>query len=98
MSPSKKRKQANLHIKIRVVLTRAMSVGEARQKLQRTVRTGIVQEGIRVAWIDWTNPDNAGAAGSGTYLGDDAKEALGAFYAAIHHEDTGTRVEVIHEG
>ena len=93
-----KKKSRPLHIKIRVVLTRPMTVGEARDKLQRTVRTGIVQEGIRVAWIDWRNPESAGAAGSGTLLGDEAKEALADFYAAIHHPETGTRVEVIHEG
>lgn len=91
-------KEKKLHIKIRVRILRRMSVGEARDKLQRTVRTGIVQEGIEVAWIDWRAPREAGAAAGGTYLGADAREALGAFYDAIHHEDTGTRVEVIHEG
>ena len=88
-----------LHVKIRVVLTRRMTVGEARKKLQRTVRTGIVQEGIEVAWIDWRKGlDTAGAARGGTYLGGDAHEALAAFYGAIHDADTVTRVEVIHEG
>ena len=91
-------KEKKLHIKIRVRVLRRMSVGEAREKLQRTVRTGIVQEGIEVAWIDWRAPNKAGAASGGTYLGTDAREALAAFYNAIHHEDTGTRVEVIHEG
>ncbi len=91
-------KNKKLHIKIRVILQRRMSVGEAREKLQRTVRTGIVQEGIEVAWIDWRAPRKAGSAAGGTYLGTEAREALAAFYNAIHHEDTGTRVEVIHEG
>lgn len=89
---------SQLHLKIRVVLTRPMTVGEAREKLQRTVRTGIVQEGIRVAWIDWRSPDRRGAAAGGTYLDKDAQEALADFYGAIHHSDTSTRVEVIHEG
>lgn len=91
--------EATLHVKIRVVIKRRMSVGEARQKLQRTVRTGIVQEGIEIAWIDWRKGYNsAGVAKGGTYLGDDAKEALADFYGAIHHDETKTRVEVIHEG
>ena len=93
------KKQKRLHLKIRVVLLRPMSVGEARQKLQRTVRTGIVQEGIDLAWIDWRNPDaTAGMSPHGTYLGEDARDALGSFYAAIHDPETSTRVEVIHEG
>ncbi len=87
-----------LHVKIRVVLNRAMTVGEARQKLQRTVRTGIVQEGIAVAWIDWRRPESARHAKGGTYLGEQARDALAAFYGAIHHPDSHTRVEVIHEG
>jgi hypothetical protein len=87
-----------LHVKIRVVLLRRMSVGEARQKLQRTVRTGIVQEGIRIAWIDWRREGSAGFAEGGTYLDEGAKDALGAFYGALHHEDSETRIEVIHEG
>lgn len=90
--------ESRLHLKIRVILLRPMTVGEARQKLQRTVRTGIVQEGIEVAWIDWRKPETAGRAGRGTYLGEDAKYALADFYNAIHHADTRTRVEVIHEG
>ena len=92
------KKQSRLHIKIRIVTLRPMSLGEATEKLRRSVRTGIVQEGIRLAWIDWFDPESAGAADSGTYLGDAAQEALGAFYGAIHHEDTATRVEVVHEG
>lgn len=87
-----------LHVKIRVILTEPMNVGEARQKLQRTVRTGIVQHGIEVAWIDWRKTSSAGVAGGGTYLRADAVTALGAFYGAIHDADTNTRVEVIHEG
>ena len=96
MSP---RANKRLHLKIRIVLTRRMSVGEAREKLQRTVRTGIVQEGIDLAWIDWRVPGGqAGAARGGSYLGADAREALGQFYGAIQHPETKTRVEVIHEG
>lgn len=87
-----------IHIKIRVVLLRPMSVGEARQKLQRTVRTGIVQEGINLAWIDWRRAGTAGVAPGGTYLGSDAQAALTAFYGAIHDPETKTRVEVVHEG
>ncbi len=94
--PSKSPKE--LHVKIRVVVLRRMSVGEARHKLQRTVRTGIVQEGIRIAWIDWRREGSAGYAEGGQYLGDDAADALGAFYGALHHEDSETRIEVIHEG
>ena len=92
------KKPSHLHIKIRVILTRPMTLGEAREKLQRTVRTGIVQDGIEVAWIDWRKPDTAGWAKHGSYLGEDAKNALTDFYGAIHHPDTRTRVEVIHEG
>jgi hypothetical protein len=88
----------NLHLKIRVRTTRRMSVGEVRAKLRRTVRTGIVQEGIELAWINWRRPGTARRAGSGTYLDDDAVHALRDFYGAIHHEDTRTRFEVIDEG
>lgn len=91
-------KESKLHLKIRVIAERRMSVGELREKLQRTVRTGIVQEGIRLAWIDWRNPDRKGAAAGGTYLKEAARDALADFYGAIHHDDTGVRVEVVHEG
>ena len=87
-----------LHLKIRIVLTRRMTVGEARAKLRRTIRTGIVQEGIELAWINWRDPRTAKRERSGTYLDDDALEALTRFYGAIHHEDTRTRVEVVDEG
>lgn len=87
-----------LHLKIRVRTTRRMTVGEARAKLRRTVRTGIVQEGIELAWIDWRTPGTARKTRGGTYLDDEALEALTRFYNAIHHEDTRTRVEVIDEG
>lgn len=87
-----------LHIKIRVILTRRMTVGEAREKLQRTARTGIVQEGIDLAWIDWRVPGSGQHHRGGTYLREDALEALRTFNAAIHHEDTHTRIEVINEG
>ena len=91
---SKKR----LHVKIRVVTEERMSVGELRAKVQRTVRTGIVQKGIRVAWVDWRRPGTARSAAGGTYLGEDALAALREFYGAIHHEATRTRFEVIDEG
>lgn len=92
------KKAKPLHVKVRVVLLRPMSVGDARAKLQRTVRTGIVQEGIDLAWIDWRRTGSAGHAAGGTYLRDDALEALRNFYGAIHAPDTQTRIEVIHEG
>lgn len=88
----------SLHVKIRVQLTERMSVGEARAKLRRTIRTGIVQKGIRVAWVDWHRPDSAGVANEGQYLGPRAAEALRDFYGAIHHDETRTRVEVVHDG
>ena len=92
------RARSTLHVKIRVVTTRRMTVGEARAKLRRTIRTGIVQEGIDLAWIHWSDPSSAQVKRSGTYLDEDALSALREFYGAIHHEDTRTRVEVIDEG
>jgi len=89
---------SKLHLKIRVIAEERMSVGQMRAKVRRTVRTGIVQKGIRLAWIDWRKPKTAGTAKGGTYLGEEALDALREFYAAIHHEDTKTRFEVIHEG
>lgn len=90
--------ESALHVKIRIILERPMTVKEARGKLQRSARTGIVQEGVRLAWIDWRKPENAqGDTPGGSYLRDDAKEALASFYGAIHHEDSETRVEVAHE-
>lgn len=87
-----------LHVKIRVRLTRRMSKADALAKLKRTVRTGVVQEGIELAWIDWRSPGTARRERGGTLLGKDALAALREFYNAIHHEDTRTRVEVIDEG
>lgn len=87
-----------LHVKVRIKLTRRMTVKQAREKLRRTVRTGIVQEGIELAWIDWKSPGTARRERGGTYLGTEALEALRTFYHAIHHEQTRTRVEVIDEG
>lgn len=92
------RTHSKLHIKIRVIVTEPMTVGEARQRLARTVRTGIVQKGIELAWIDWRDPTTARRTRGGTYLGDDALDALREFYAAIHHDQTKTRVEVIDAG
>lgn len=88
----------SLHIKIRIVLERPMTVGEARAKLRRTIRTRVVQEGIDLAWIDWRRPGASGRKRGGTYLDDQAIEALEQFYAALHHEDTVMRVEVVDEG
>lgn len=88
-----------LHLKIRVVTTRRMQVGELRAKIRRTLRTGIVQEGIHVAWVNWRRPDSRhGVAKSGTYLDEGALEALRDFYGAIHHDDTRTRFEIIDAG
>lgn len=91
-------KRSKLHVKIRVILQRKMTVGQARAKLRRTIRTGVVQEGISLAWVDWRTPGTARMARGGSYLGPDAIDALRTFFNAIHHEDTRTRVEVIDEG
>lgn len=90
--------KSKLHVKIRVILTRKMTVAEARAKLRRTVRTGVVQEGIELAWVDWRTPGTARKERGGTYLRGEALESLRTFFHAIHHEDTRTRVEVIDEG
>jgi hypothetical protein len=96
MSPGKAGRP--LHLKIRVILTERMSVGEARRKLERTVRTGIVQDGIELAWINWRRPGSASKYGKGTKLDEEALEAIQNLYGAIHHPDTHTRIEVVDEG
>lgn len=93
-----RRGKRKLHLKIRVRLTEPMTRRDARDKLARTVRTGIVQPGIELAWIDWRRPRKAGRAAGGSYLGAEALDALREFYGALTHDDTRTRVEVIHEG
>ena len=92
------REKSRLHVKVRIRTTRRMTKRDALDKLRRTVRTGVVQEGIELAWIDWKSPGTARRERGGTYLGKDALAALREFYDAIHHEDTRTRVEVIDEG
>lgn len=84
-----------LHLKVRVIVTEPMTVGTMRSKVRRTLRTGIVQRGIDIAWVNWRRLGDAGHAKGGTYLDDEALEALREFYGLIHHEDTKTRIEVV---
>lgn len=49
----RRKKRENLMIKFRVIPQRRMTVGEAKRLLMDTLRTGMVQEGIEIRWMDW---------------------------------------------
>jgi len=78
-----KKKSRSLHMKIRVVLERPMRRRDAMARIMETVETGIVSDGIQIAWIDWENPSAAGHAKSGRFLGEAAHDALRQMYGAI---------------
>ena len=92
--PRKEKKP--LHIKIRVKLLRPMMKSEAVKKLRRTVETGIVQEGIELGYVDWRSGKGTHVK-SGTYLDQDALNALVEFHAAITAA-TKTRIAVVEDG
>lgn len=96
---NKQRPDRLLHLKLRVVVLEPMTEAEAVRKLKDAARTGIVPEGIDIAWIDWARPKNMmrppaiaanaprskWAEDGARYLGEDAHLALVSFLGAIKH-------------
>ncbi len=76
-----KRDKRPLHLKIRVILTRRMSEQMAYSKLLQAVETGVVPDGIEIAWVDWEKGEH-GRANSGR-IDDDVAKALQDFAGAI---------------
>ena len=93
-----KRERAPLHLKIRIKLTRAMTKTEAKALIWRSVRTRIVQDGIELAWIDWSRAEAHGPMKGGEYIADAAHDALVDFYWAIMDQGSRTRIEVVKDG
>lgn len=83
--------ESPLHLKLRIVLTRAMPAEEARLLLHRAVETGTVPPGIELRWIDWEK-GTEGRVNSGVLTGH-LRQALADFYGAITHARTRTRFE-----
>jgi hypothetical protein len=81
-----------LHLKIRVVLTRAMTAETARLLLHRAIDTGLVPPGIAIHWIDWSK-GTAGTVNRGRVAAPDVRAALRQFYGAM--QAAGTRFEKV---
>lgn len=85
----------DIHIKIRVSLTESMSKQEAVRRLRTTIKTRIVQEGIELHWLDWSAPERKGSANYGSYLEDEAHDALVNFYYALTAPNRRLRIAVV---
>ena len=75
-----------LHLKLRVILTRAMTAETARLLLDQAVTTGIVPPGIRLEWLDWQKGDGGSARGG--RLSPVRRAELRAFYGAMTQGET----------
>jgi hypothetical protein len=82
-----------LHLKIRVVLTRAMTAETARLLLHRAIDTGIVPPGIAIRYIDWQKEGVVGQGTEGKVLPEKVRRALRDFYGAM--QAAGTRFEKV---
>lgn len=83
-----------LHLKIRVVLTHAMTADQARLLLHRAVESGIVPPGIELRWMDWAK-GTSGAVREGRIYQAGLRAALRHFYGAM--QQAGTRFEKVSE-
>ncbi|MEE8177719.1 MAG: hypothetical protein V3T65_06970 [Acidobacteriota bacterium] len=90
----KRARKRDMYIKIRVVLTRPMSRAEAIKLARRTVATRIVPEGLELAWIDWRR-GRGYTAEEGSYIEDEAYDALVDFYGVLRRGKT--KVAVVSE-
>lgn len=72
----------NLHLKLRVVVTKRMRASQARSLLNRAIATGIVPTGIDIRWIDWEK-GVGGKVREGRILPDTMRKALRSFYNAL---------------
>lgn len=70
-----------LHLKLRVIVTKAMPVEVARLLVRRAIETGDIPSGIELRWIDWAKGEE-GQATEGT-LTRRLRKALGDFYGAL---------------
>lgn len=77
-----------LHLKIRVVTTRAMTIGDVQALLDRAVHTGIVPPGIEIRWIDWAHPETADQVATEGRMETKLQQALRDFYGAITQSAT----------
>lgn len=84
----KSRGKQNLHIKIRVVLSSAMTADQARTLLDRGMEAGRMPPGIQVESLDWSRGQKAG-----DYTAP-GRKVLRDFYGAISGADrAATRFE-----
>lgn len=83
-----------LHLKIRARLTEDMSRDEAEKLLRGFVRSGIPDDRLDVAWLDWKKGEG-GRAREGTYFEGDAEAAMESFLSAFEAiKDEEIRIEV----
>ena len=81
----------NLYIKFRLGITRRMRKSEALQLLSDALRTGVVPDGIDIAYIDWES-GREGKYNAGTIPADEL-EAMRSFYGAYESENAHVRAE-----
>lgn len=89
-----RRKKENVNIKVRVRLTRRMRKQEAIKLVHQAIKRRIVPEGIELQWLDWSRAEG-GAGNEGSYLDDEAHDALVNFYHMLTDGQTRMRIAVV---
>ena len=80
-----RRREGNLQIKFRLVITERMTKSEAMRKLRRAIRSGYVPKGIEIHWVDWAKERRYGHAPSEGRV--ENLEEMRAFYNALAGSD-----------
>lgn len=76
----------NLYVKFRLGITRRMRKSEALELLGEALRTGVVPDGINIAYIDWETGKEGKVNNAGTIAADEL-EQMRAFYGAYEVAD-----------
>ncbi len=79
--PIDEKKPRPLMMKFRIRPTKRMRMSTAMRLLKQAVRTGIVPDGIEIAWMDWEK-GSEGKLNAGQIPGDQWQE-LRNFYGAM---------------
>ncbi len=85
-----------IHIKVGIIIKRPMSKAEAEKLKNRAIRTGIVPEGIELAYVDWERGKGKKFR-SGRYVGEEAHQALLDFRRALRHPRARKRFKKVVE-
>lgn len=78
-----RRREGNLQMKFRLVITERMTKSDAMRKLRRAIRSGYVPKGIEIHWCDWVKEGKVGYAPSEGTIDGDRLEEMRAFYNAL---------------